>query len=407
VRLGVPVAPARARRVALRVPEGLSVLVVDDNATNRQIVEAYLDDCGARVEQAASGADALAIMHAACRAGEPFELVVLDYNMPGMDGLELARAIGRAPSLRGARLVMLTSSGDHRAAARMAGVEHMLTKPVRRARLLEAVAEAVGERVEHPAAVLAEPAVPVAGAHVLIADDNAINRLVIEGMLAARGITVDVAENGREALDLLERGVYAAVFMDCQMPELDGYGATAAIRAGEQRAGAVRLSVIALTAHAMAGDRERCLAAGMDDYLSKPLRPDELDRVIAEWIAPAEAMPAPAGPDAIEGLIDDARIKLFRDDYADVAGKLADLFAETTPELLETLREARDGGDTDALSRAAHKLKGSCQNVGAAFMATLAGALERGDAPPDAVEELDAAFGPTRDALDEALGGDG
>jgi CheY-like chemotaxis protein len=343
--------------------------------------------------------------------------------MPGMDGLDLARAVRRAPSLRGARLVMLTSSGDHRAAAREAGVEHMLTKPVRRARLLEAVAEAVGGR-EPQQAREAAPAAGAGGtvstgARVLVAEDNAINRLVVEGMLAARGIAVDVAESGREALDRLAEGAYDAVLMDCQMPELDGYAATAAIRAEERKRPAEpRMPIIAMTAHAMAGDRERCLAAGMDDYLAKPLRPDEVDRVVAQWITEPAPRVSPAGrtparepgplgrrSPPIEALIDDARMRLFRRDYADVAGRLAELFAETTPELLGSLRAAHEAGDADALGRAAHKLKGSCQNVGASFMATLASALERGDATAGAVDELEAAYEPTRDALIAALGG--
>jgi PAS domain S-box-containing protein len=411
LRLGLADAPGRGRRRSPRVPEGLSVLVVDDNATNRQIVEAYLDGCGARVDQAASGGEALTLMHTACRAGAPFELVVLDYNMPGMDGLDLARAVRRAPSLRGAQLVMLTSSGDHRAAAREAGIEHMLTKPVRRARLLEAVAEAVGGRdeVERPAVAPAAGVTPAAtGARVLVAEDNAINRLVVEGMLTARGIGVDVAENGREALDLLAERRYDAILMDCQMPELDGYAATAAIRADERsRADGERMPIIAMTAHAMAGDRERCLAAGMDDYLAKPLRPEEVDRVIAAWLSTAVPEPEPAADAAapLEGLIDEARMRLFRQDYADVAGRLAELFAEATPELLDTLRAAHRAGDGEALGRAAHKLKGSCQNVGATFMATLASSLERGEAPAGALDELEAAYEPTRDALIDALGG--
>jgi CheY-like chemotaxis protein len=245
---------------------------------------------------------------------------------------------------------------------------------------------------------------------VLVAEDNAINRLVVEGMLAARGIAVDVAENGREAIDMLAEGAYDAIFMDCQMPELDGYAATAAIRTAERkRPDGPRMPIIAMTAHAMAGDRERCLAAGMDDYLAKPLRPEEVDRVIADWLVAADPAPQPepvAGAAApVEGLIDEARMRLFRQDYADVAGRLADLFAETTPELLGTLRAAREAGDAEALGRAAHKLKGSCQNVGATYMATLASSLERGDAAAGAVDDLESAFGPTRDALTEALGG--
>jgi HPt (histidine-containing phosphotransfer) domain-containing protein len=146
----------------------------------------------------------------------------------------------------------------------------------------------------------------------------------------------------------------------------------------------------------------------MDDYLSKPLRPGEVDRVIEQWVvgaAPADPDPEPAAAAPSEALVDEARMLLFRRDYPDVAGRLAELFAETTPELLETLRAAHEAGDGEAVSRTAHKLKGSCQNVGATFMATLAGSLERGDAPADAVDELEAAYAPTRDALDEALGG--
>ena len=194
--------------------------------------------------------------------------------------------------------MMLTSSGDHRGAAREAGVEHMLTKPVRRARLLAAVAEALGDRPSAPAPVPAGVRAPAApgGARVLVAEDNPVNRMVIEGMLAARGVAVDVAENGREAIERVRDGVYAAVFMDCQMPELDGYAATAGIRAAEAEAGGPRLPIVATTAHAMAGDRERCLQAGMDDYLSKPLRPEELDRVLARWLgAGAPAAGAAAG----------------------------------------------------------------------------------------------------------------
>ncbi|MEA2312840.1 MAG: hypothetical protein QOE28_2808, partial [Solirubrobacteraceae bacterium] len=377
----------RARRDPLGVPEGLKALVVDDNATNRQIVEAYVAAHGVRVEQAASGADALATLHAAARAGEPFELVVLDFRMPDMDGIQLAQAIRSAPSLRSAHLVMLTSSGDRRSDARAAGVEALLTKPVRRARLLEAVAEALGtdrpakpgERLQpREIAPVAAAAPDGTGPRVLVADDNPVNRLVMTGMLAGRGLAVEHAEDGREAIVRLREGDFAAVFMDCQMPELDGYAATAAIRAAEAETGAARMPIVAMTAHAMAGDRERCLEAGMDDYLSKPLRADELDRVLDRWvaIAPAAAAERP-GPSqvALDGLLDEARMRIFRENYADIVGRLTQLFSDGTPELLVELREAHDRGDDEALSRAAHKLKGSCQNIGATFMATLAGSL--------------------------------
>ena len=320
--------------------------------------------------------------------------------MPGLNGIELARAIGRDADLRAARLIMLTSSGDHRGAARDAGIRNTLTKPVRRERLLAAIAETMNAApavVEPPTPVPAPTAIapPAGDVHVLVADDNPVNRLVIEGMLAKHGVTSDIAENGLDVLARLGERDYDAVFMDCQMPEMDGYAATAAIRAGE--GGERRIPIVAMTAHAMAGDRERCLRAGMDDYLSKPLRPDELDRVLARWLrlGPLAA--------ATSLLVDDARVRTLRNDYADIAGQLAVLFADSTPALLDELGDAYDGDDDEAMRRAAHKLKGSCQNVGATFMATLAGWIEQGEPPDGTVDELRAAFAPTRDALNTAL----
>ena len=152
-----------------------------------------------------------------------------------------------------------------------------------------------------------------------------------------------------------------------------------------------------MTAHAMAGDRERCLKAGMDDYLSKPLRPEELDRVLDKLVG--------VGPEPFEALLDDARVTLLRDDYGDIAGQLASLFTGSTPALLDELDAADADDDAEALRAAAHKLKGSCRNIGASFMATLADSIERGDAAPGALGELRDAFAPTRDALHEQLGG--
>ncbi len=173
-------------------------------------------------------------MHAAARLGEPFELVVLDGQMPGMDGIELAQAISLAPSLRGARLVMLTSTTDRRVAAREAGIDHYLQKPVRRRRLLEVVAEAMGAAAEPPVEPLAagDPETTHQDT-LLIVEDNAVNQRVIEAMLAKRGFAVEVANNGREALTMLSVRSYPLIFMDCQMPEMDGYAATAAIRSRE------------------------------------------------------------------------------------------------------------------------------------------------------------------------------
>jgi CheY-like chemotaxis protein/HPt (histidine-containing phosphotransfer) domain-containing protein len=336
-------------------------------------------------------------MRAAAREGEPFELVILDGHMPGMDGLEVARAIRADAELSGARLVMLTSTGDRRASARAAGVEHYLTKPVRRARLLETIAEALSdgpaEREDAPAA----PALTLDGPTVLVVEDNTVNQLVIKGMLAKRGFDVDCAGHGREALALIARRDYALVFMDCQMPEMDGYEATAALRAEGSR-----LPIVAMTAHAMKGDRERCLAAGMDDYLSKPLRPEELDAVLERWVHGRDAQPVEPAREPEDTLLDPERIEMFRRDYPEIVEQLVTLFVDGTPPLIAELRDAAAGGDPEAVRRAAHKLKGSCQNIGATWMATLAREAETAGPAVD-VDALDAAFSATRKALDATL----
>ena len=252
---------------------------------------------------------------------------------------------------------------------------------------------------------LAAPAAPALASalRVLIAEDNEVNQLVIKKMLTKRGFTVDIAADGVEALAKLATGSYAAVFMDCQMPNLDGYSTTARIREREGAGG--RLPVIAMTAHAMKGDRERCLEAGMDDYLSKPLRPDALDEVLERWLGvePTGHGETTSQP-AIDALIDDARMRIFRDDYADIVDQLLDLFLTSTPPLLDELRAAADAGDQEELRRAAHKLKGSCQNIGATFMVTLCRTIETAEGDSAAtVAELDAALELTETAIRQAL----
>jgi CheY-like chemotaxis protein len=306
-----------------------------------------------------------------------------------------------APSLRAARLIMLTSTVDRRLDAREAGVHHYLTKPVRRARLLESVADAMGALAPSvPAVAAAAP--PASGQRILVVEDNAVNQRVIEAMLGKRGFQVECAVNGREGLERIAEHEYALVFMDCQMPEMDGYEATAALR--ERESG--HLTVVAMTAHAMKGDRERCLAAGMDDYLAKPLRPEELDAVLERWLhtpaAPLEAEPEPEP--ASMALVDEARARVFREDYPEIVDQLIELFQDSTPPLLQELREGVAAGDEESVRRAAHKLKGSCQNIGASGMAAQVAELERtATVNPEQLEDLEVAFEATCDALRAAL----
>jgi CheY-like chemotaxis protein len=254
---------------------------VDDNATTRGALERLLTSWGMTCDTATDGEAALGMLDAAARSAHPFGLAVIDARMPAMSGPDLARAIGDRPALHSVHLIMLTSSGGDREAGRLAGIDTFVTKPVRRSRLLHEIVRLVDE--PHQWHVLddrppaAAPAQPGRG-RMLVVDDNEVNQLVAARLLERRGFTVDLAANGREALDRHQRAHYEAIFMDCQMPGLDGYAATAEIR---RREGDGRhTTIVAMTASTMKGDRERCLAAGMDHYIGKPIKPEALDEVI-------------------------------------------------------------------------------------------------------------------------------
>jgi CheY-like chemotaxis protein/HPt (histidine-containing phosphotransfer) domain-containing protein len=226
---------------------------------------------------------------------------------------------------------------------------------------------------------------------VLVAEDNPVNQLVIETLLERRGIAVDLAADGVEAVRRLDPDRHDAIFMDCQMPNLDGYEATAQIRAAEPEGRHV--PIVAMTAHAFAGDRERCLAAGMDDYLSKPLRSEDLDPVLERWL-PAAAADAD-GPAVVDG----ERVRSLLDLGPGLVERIADAFVRATPPLLDELRAAVGGGDAEAAGRLAHKLRGSGETVGALRLAALARRVEVGDDAAGAVAELDDAYEQTLDAL--------
>jgi PAS domain S-box-containing protein len=310
-RLGLQKTPAvRAVPLELSDLRDLRVLVVDDNATNRRVLEAILDRWEMKPTAVDGGQHALSALQDAKNAGRPFPLIFLDAHMPEMDGFTLAERIRQNPDLAGATIMMLTSAGHLGDAKRCreAGISAYLVKPIRQTELLDAIRLAlrVAPRRERPAPLVTRHALRENKRRlkILLAEDNAVNQLLTVRILEKRGHAVTVAENGRVALAALARESFDLVLMDVQMPEVDGIEATAAIRAKEKTSGA-HLPIIAMTAHALKGDEQRCLAAGMDAYLSKPIQVSELMRMIEEVFSdragfelmPQEAdLPLPVDP---------------------------------------------------------------------------------------------------------------
>ncbi len=294
------------------LPEDLRggrILVVDDNALNRLALKELLRSRDCRAEEASDGVEALEKLGAAIEAGEPFRIALIDMRMPGMDGETLAREIKGNGKLKDTILVMLSAAGARCDAKRLEelGFAAFLAKPVRRSHLFDCLAAINGGSRPLSAmngAQSGEPASSCASTvpgesneeaggrntRILLAEDNITNQAMAVRVLKKFGFTVDVAENGREAVEAYEKTPYALVLMDVQMPEMDGFEATAAIRRREASGGR-RVPIIAMTAHAMKGDRELCLEAGMDDYVSKPMRPADLIRVIDRFLPGAHGQP--------------------------------------------------------------------------------------------------------------------
>jgi PAS domain S-box-containing protein len=367
---------------------GLRVLVVDDSATSRRILERQLCSWQMSCEVAEHAAGAIELLESAAAAGMPFTLALLDLNMPYVDGYELAGAIRARPALRGTRLVALSSSGGRSGAPEEATVDGVLVKPVRQSRLYEEIqAVLAGARPVAARAVAGEAAAAprrAAIAAVLVVEDTPINQAVAAHMLERCGFDAQVAENGRRALEALSKRTFAAVLMDCQMPELDGYETTREIRRLERDG--PRLPIIAMTANAMQGERERCLAAGMDDYLTKPLRQRALKDTLSRWVAgppaTASARPGPAngarrGARADPQVLDEAIVLELEALDGDVLADLVALYFDDAAERVANLAEAVAGADAGAVARMAHTLRGSSSTLGAAQVAHIASELEQ------------------------------
>jgi len=384
---------------------GLRVLIVGGNSTNRAVLDHYLSSLGIRCQCAGDGPMALNLLNVAAKKYEPFDLAILDSMLPRISGLKLARVIRQNRKIGSLKLMFLTSVGKSEAAnlAKQTGIDAYLTKPIHFSTLVECLALLMGDAPEVGSSVsLVTPhtlARRIAGQRlrILVVDDNHINQKVTVSLLKKMGHRANVAGNGKEAIEAFKLVPYDAVLMDLQMPEMDGFEASIQIRAIEREQNR-HTAIIAVTAHARNEDREKCLASGMDDYISKPIKPEELRAVIARRVTRAKASPL---PDPFSKPPSGSDVFNLSEALAQVAGnrellsEIARLFLEQLPELLEETHQALSRSDYQSLSKIAHTLASSVGQLAAqrAFAAAKkleeVGSQEDSSHIPEALAELE------------------
>ncbi|HMQ29110.1 MAG TPA: response regulator [Chloroflexaceae bacterium] len=396
---------------------GARVLIVDDMETSRTLLSHLMGGWGMEPVVVERGGDAVAALRYAVAAGAPFDVAVVDVVMPGQDGFAITRAILADPAIAATPVILVTSYTlrGYGREARLAGARGFLTKPIRESQLSNCLATVLGGA----AAPAAEPRRELVTQHalaerqqragrVLVVDDNAVNQRVTVRMLEKLGYRADVAGNGREALAALAQIGYSLVLMDCHMPVMDGFAAAEAIRAAEGEGR--RTPIVALTANALAGERERCLAAGMDDYLTKPIHADALRDALRRWLGPTPAAAdvpqrvAPVAPD--EPALDRAMLELVlgapAEELAELVRDLIALFAEDAAVHMAALEQALAAEGLDEARARAHTLKGAAGNLGLRGLAARCAALEQLAAAGDAAGAL-RAHGPLTRAYGAAL----
>ena len=419
-RFSLALRPAADLPVTAAVPDlrGVRLLIVEDNPTNCEILCQQTQAAGMQVHAVPDGQRGLQAAIAASVAGRPYQVAILDMKMPQMDGLDLAAAIRREPGIAQLPLIMLTSlhSEGEGAAARGLGIRCYLAKPVRRLELYRRIGQTLRDAVTLVTDTGETAPSPGLGGRVLLAEDNPVNQAVAQHMIEAIGCDLTIVGNGAEAVTALAASRFDVVLMDCQMPEMDGFAATAAIRASEAqrsaRGGAAdgrpaHIPIIAVTAHAMQGDRDASLAAGMDDHLCKPFSLDALRAVLQRWMpafalratagepsrsteaglpadSPAVARSAEAGP-VVEvepppsEHLDPSRLNAVRSLKSagpDLADRVIRLFLETTPSTLANLRLAASSGNAPQVRLAAHSLRGCGRELGAVRLGHLCQEIE-------------------------------
>ncbi|MDJ0839179.1 MAG: response regulator [Acidobacteriota bacterium] len=384
---------------------GLRALIVDDNATNREILSHHINSWGMRGDTVSDPFKALEILRHASTGHGKYDLAIVDMVMPGMDGIELARVINRDPELKALRLLLLSSSTQYITTreAKRAGIQSFAAKPVRPKQLFQALLRAVNtsaQTEDQPFMANPEEAAATAqfDASILVAEDNPVNREVAKGMLETMGCRVRLAQNGVEAVQVATESENDLILMDIQMPEMDGLQAMQSIREWERRNNQEGVPIIAVTANAIAGDRENYLARGMDDYLSKPYNQEQLYELVARWIKPVsgvsatepqkpglititnspnETKPRPPGSSAIDQKILDRIRALETDSNRGVVARLISIFLEDAPKLLKNVQRAFVERDIDDARRAVHTLKSSSANLGAMTLSEICKTMEQ------------------------------
>jgi len=364
----------------------LRVLIVDDNATNRKILSHQLSSWGMIHHETDSGARALELLRLAAAQGNSYDLAILDLMMPGMDGFELARRIKDDTIIAGTHLVLLTSYGQRgdSPTAREASVAAYLTKPIRQSQLFDCLTKVVSKAsgvpgkepvsLATPTELIPRPAPKEKTVTpyklILLAEDNIVNQKVAVRQLQKLGYRVDAVANGREAVEALQRIPYDLVLMDCQMPEMDGYEATAEIRRRERQT--KHTIIVAMTANALQGDREKCLAAGMDDYISKPVKSEDLAKVLQRVFADEEAARC-----ATEEALPPVDLARLHEAMGDELFDILDIYRLQMSENLEKLKAAIAAGNASEVALIAHNCAGTSANCGMVAMVQPLRKLER------------------------------
>jgi CheY-like chemotaxis protein/HPt (histidine-containing phosphotransfer) domain-containing protein len=360
------------------------VLVVSENALVREILSDQLAGRAARAGWAQTGSEALAALRTAALGRDPYGQVIIDSSLPDMSGIELSHAIKSVPGYADLQLALLTPFGQDVGESRDRLVRY-LTKPIRQSALWDFLASGTDTRRPNAAGTPTPTNLVAKGARVLLVEDSPVNLEVCVAILESMGCTVETATNGRRAIDRHASSEFGLIFMDCQMPEMDGYDATAEIRRREALSNR-RTPIVALTGNVIEGARERCLAAGMDDYLAKPFTLDQMKAMLTAWLNPTApafkrdhltlvtASPPPADP--IDHKVLDSLRQLHREERPDIVRQVIDLFFKAAAGLLKDLQEGAANSDAALLHHASHALKSASVNVGAVALSSRCAELE-------------------------------